>query len=546
MVTHQHMSTCSFVLCDANAGGFPVRYASPHFVDLYGYSSAECLGKPCGTLVGGPSILANPPDLAKAICGTEWDLAEAKSAILCLTNHAAEECRKALTGLEALDSSNVGFSVLVNRKKDGTLFVCELILRVQRHPSLGWSYFVGLQKDITDEVPLKRILGVARTHEYYDLLRDRQASMDYRLLIPSNDEAIRYMNEKAGEMFCALMTMPLANHGSAPDSGKLKPKSARSVGNRSTISKASTRSGASDRSCLSASSAGSWSGSIETGCLDSLAWQQPLSNSPDSDLLEEKQGEEPTKSKATAVSHRNFITYFSDLLDEVEGAESDSAEAVSIALPAFFESTAHDEQLRMVVNGFCLQELVDLDYAFTVADPSLPDCPLVACSAGFSRLSGYTLQEVVGQNCRLLLRGVPPALVDAAARKQCRGFCSAVASGADFSSSGGPGAFFAKQPKPRWALLPEGETIVLQKNATKWGELFTGVIHLKQIELDDRMFIIGLQGRLPDEVAALEDNEQKCGQSLALLQDNLDSAIQVLTSLFWYRAPMRRQSAEHC
>jgi PAS domain S-box-containing protein len=39
---------------------------------------------------------------------------------------------------------------------------------------------------------------------------------------------------------------------------------------------------------------------------------------------------------------------------------------------------------------------------FAISDPSLPDNPLVYCSQGFLDLTGYTLDQVLGRNCRFL------------------------------------------------------------------------------------------------------------------------------------------------
>lgn len=39
---------------------------------------------------------------------------------------------------------------------------------------------------------------------------------------------------------------------------------------------------------------------------------------------------------------------------------------------------------------------------FVISDPSLPDNPIVYASTGFLRLSGYSLDQVLGRNCRFL------------------------------------------------------------------------------------------------------------------------------------------------
>ena len=40
--------------------------------------------------------------------------------------------------------------------------------------------------------------------------------------------------------------------------------------------------------------------------------------------------------------------------------------------------------------------------ALVLSDPMLPDCPVVFCNAAFTKLTGYTEEEVVGRNCRFL------------------------------------------------------------------------------------------------------------------------------------------------
>lgn len=37
-----------------------------------------------------------------------------------------------------------------------------------------------------------------------------------------------------------------------------------------------------------------------------------------------------------------------------------------------------------------------------VADPSLPDCPIVFCNPAFTKITGYPAEEVLGRNCRFL------------------------------------------------------------------------------------------------------------------------------------------------
>ena len=42
------------------------------------------------------------------------------------------------------------------------------------------------------------------------------------------------------------------------------------------------------------------------------------------------------------------------------------------------------------------------DATFCITDPTLPDNPIVFASNSFLKLSGYTSEQVVGRNCRIL------------------------------------------------------------------------------------------------------------------------------------------------
>merc|ERR1711974_211975 len=108
----------------------------------------------------------------------------------------------------------VGFSVLINRKKNGDLIVCELQMRVLTHPSLGWSFCVGFQRDLSDEVSIADVLSLAmHENSYASLLTGRECSEANRTspLNMKHDKAVKYFNFKAGEMWQALTSDALAS-----------------------------------------------------------------------------------------------------------------------------------------------------------------------------------------------------------------------------------------------------------------------------------------------------------------------------------------------
>ena len=49
-----------------------------------------------------------------------------------------------------------------------------------------------------------------------------------------------------------------------------------------------------------------------------------------------------------------------------------------------------------------IKALQTADQNFVVTDPSLPDNPIVYASQGFLNLTGYSLDQILGRNCRFL------------------------------------------------------------------------------------------------------------------------------------------------
>nr|AML77132.1 putative LOV domain-containing protein [Hafniomonas reticulata] len=89
--------------------------------------------------------------------------------------------------------------------------------------------------------------------------------------------------------------------------------------------------------------------------------------------------------------------------DEVEEAlrsEQRNADLISDAL-----TTAHgsDEWLNSEpIPTSLMQQLMKIQRSFVLADPHLPDCPIVHASDQFLQMTGYSREEVIGRNCRFL------------------------------------------------------------------------------------------------------------------------------------------------
>lgn len=198
-----------------------------------------------------------------------------------------------------------------------------------------------------------------------------------------------------------------------------------------------------------------------------------------------------------------------------------------------------------IVDQFCVDNIYGLKVSFTVSDPNLEDCPLVACSIGFSELTGYAVHEIVGRNCRLLLDGVPPEHINNTTRLKARRFCQSMKEGGGVNYKGSHPELPEGVQNP-WVGLAEGEMICVQINARKSGELFRNMFYLKDVELEERHFILGLQAELPEdfeETTSMQELEKRCHAAFSQLCDNMTQVEQVLASQFWYSAPMRRQQS---
>lgn len=87
------------------------------------------------------------------------------------------------------------------------------------------------------------------------------------------------------------------------------------------------------------------------------------------------------------------------------------ANAVANAVKA--TKDVRERKLLMEPDYRLMESLVISQQNFVLSDPSLPDNPIVYCSDGFCKLSGYKRSEVVGRNCRFLQGpGTDQAAVD--------------------------------------------------------------------------------------------------------------------------------------
>jgi len=144
----------------------------------------------------------------------------------------------------------------------------------------------------------------------------------------------------------------------------------------------------------------------------------------------------------------------------------------------------------------------------TLADPGLPDCPLIGCSEGFEALTGYDRREVLGQNCRFLNRGCN---VEPNMRQALR---NAVDSGREFIG-----------------VLP---------NVKKSGQSFFNLLRLTTVHVRGRRFIIAVQADVTNidiDMSNPVHVEELRNAAALIFAGNVDAWVQMQAREFSIRQP---------
>jgi len=117
-------------------------------------------------------------------------------------------------------------------------------------------------------------------------------------------------------------------------------------------------------------------------------------------------------------------------------------------------------------------------YLNDIKDPALlvdaicKDCPIVGATKGFCEMTGYTLEHVIGRNCRMMLDGVPQVAISRSARKNLQNYC-------DMCKVVG--------------LTQIAEASAVQPNARRDGSHFVNLFLLGLCKVRHRTLILGVQ-----------------------------------------------------
>jgi PAS domain S-box-containing protein len=79
-----------------------------------------------------------------------------------------------------------------------------------------------------------------------------------------------------------------------------------------------------------------------------------------------------------------------------------AAAGIEGAITPIYNVPKQTARILMEPDFRLIEALIHSQQNFVLSDPSLPDNPIVYCSEGFCKLTGYKRQHILGRNCRFL------------------------------------------------------------------------------------------------------------------------------------------------
>eukprot|EP00931_Biecheleriopsis_adriatica_P007183 TRINITY_DN10849_c0_g1_i1.p1 TRINITY_DN10849_c0_g1~~TRINITY_DN10849_c0_g1_i1.p1 ORF type:complete len:734 (-),score=117.68 TRINITY_DN10849_c0_g1_i1:15-2216(-) len=144
-----------------------------------------------------------------------------------------------------------------------------------------------------------------------------------------------------------------------------------------------------------------------------------------------------------------------------------------------------------------------------LADALMPDCPIVGASNSFVGLSGYKRQEILGRNCRFLLKDVPGCCISRSGRKNLRSMirmCRLI------------------------GLSTMGSTSCCQTNRKRDGETFLNTFAVGLVLINEHPFLVGVlspcseTGGKEEMTRLKQDHHALIEQTRIILQQGLSES----------------------
>ncbi|CAE8743894.1 unnamed protein product [Polarella glacialis] len=164
---------------DVTDEGYTIRYASPGFCDLFDCKSSDGLGKRCCNFVGYNLAARHLINVAKTL---GMDLQEAKTRAQFALEYFAQQGTMFSGGTWDKPSSGVAYALVLATNGTPEPFVCELVLSSRWELRTSWGYSVILHRDVTNEVPVRKLLEAACPGGGFDqLVQERKLGLRRRL-----------------------------------------------------------------------------------------------------------------------------------------------------------------------------------------------------------------------------------------------------------------------------------------------------------------------------------------------------------------------------
>jgi len=485
---------CSIVLCDSNARGFPILHASRGFEELFGYKKEEYAGLNCGELIGSQCILSSCQTLLDAAAAAGLDAAAAVQGIQRLKEQAAQTVRKAHKQQEQI----VGPVLLINRKKHGDLFVCEMSLQFTRHPLLGWPYAVAIQQDISNQLSVASLLKAAAA-DYVDVSAldapDALKTVEHL----GRRETVEHVHFTMGLVWQDILNRDLAQKKLSADKKCRGPRSATGQ----SLASVSTACTLSER---------------RTGCTSAVSEPPQLAAFATYGSLQQEAcapfhhlGAFVEMRTPAGKEHRER---FLDML-EVWSTSSCSSEALSAASSDFGEERANFQNQ-------ITELLYPLHFPLIIADPSEVDVPIMLCSRGLIVMTDCHYPAILGQSLPSVLQR-SPCTTTAAEEEEIQAFLTAARQHRFYEGSSAPG-----RPGELLTRCILGE----EERPTNCAVL------LKQFILSDRMLVMAMMERL-----SCDADSGTSARTLWKLIENIETATRVMAARFFFSASLQRQQA---
>lgn len=533
----------SYVICDARSGGFYVQHVSTEFEGIFGCDASECTGKKASELLG---TALSTSTLNKVIAARGLTEEQANDAIQRMSKAVETSC--------ILPSGRSPLSLLVNLRnsKDGReLFVCEMTWHKMRHPVLGWSYHVGLQRDVSEissDISVGELLEAACDDLSYEQICRNWNSMASSRGLPPLSEKMDLCSDKFHAVAEQVWKDEVAKGLKGKGSNKRADAETSSIWSRST---ASTLASDKDANDLHTSKDKVKGKSTRPHHLGALIMQQSEcfeSNEPLT-LPLALPGQALGVPEQSAQDDSDSWGAWEDIDDAQIDAQSEGFKSISdhdpwqdggtpvltASVPRFdLDSCSSSEVTDPVqhLQHVAKNGLDRLKAPFVIAAPTCEGCPIVLRSAGFEHLA---IAEDA-QNGKDLRQVLQPSNIRAL--NEWRAFCETVVNG-DFWGIEGVallGDWDFELPAGELAFVRCSRTLGHPTGSTQY------LVYAKQVELDDWPFLLALCSCLPegDDMDGIDDACAKA--EFDKLSTQMDDVVSALASHFFYLAPMRRQN----